>query len=135
MKYGLFIGMLILLFACQSKEEILHQQYVVEGRNLYEQHCANCHQSDGQGLRDLYPALAKTDLWKRVSTQQLVCIIKKGQQGEIKVNGKSYAGYMPANPKLEAIDIAELVTYLQDRWGNKKMYSFDAARAALKKCP
>jgi mono/diheme cytochrome c family protein len=134
MKYLLFINLLILFTSCQSKEEIMYQQYVVEGRTIYEKNCANCHQNDGSGLRDLYPALAKTDLWTRVSPQQLVCIIKQGQKGEIKVNGKSYAGYMPANAKLEAIDIAELVTFMKDSWGDKKIYSFDEARAALKNC-
>lgn len=134
MKYLLFINLIILFASCQSKEEIMYQQYVVEGRSIYEKNCANCHQNDGSGLRDLYPALAKTDLWTRVAPQQLVCIIKQGQKGEIKVNGKSYVGYMPANTKLEAIDIAELVTFMKDSWGDKKIYSFDEARAALKNC-
>lgn len=122
------------LMSCQSKEEILHQQYVVEGRVIYEKNCSNCHQSDGSGLRDLYPALAKTDLWNRIKTDQLVCIIKQGQKGEIKVNGKPYSGYMPANPKMEAIDLAELVTFMKDSWGDKKTYSFDEAKSALKNC-
>jgi mono/diheme cytochrome c family protein len=135
MKNILLIGLIALFAACQSKEEILYQQYVVEGRSIYEKNCSNCHQSDGSGLRDLYPPLAKTDLWKRVTQQQLVCIIKHGQKGEIKVNGKPYSGYMPANAKLEAIDMAELVTFMQDQWGNKKVYSFDEAKAALKNCP
>jgi mono/diheme cytochrome c family protein len=135
MKNILLIGLIALFAACQSKEEILYQQYVVEGRSIYEKNCSNCHQSDGSGLRDLYPPLAKTDLWKRVTQQQLVCIIKQGQKGEIKVNGKPYSVYMPANAKLEAIDMAELVTFMQDQWGNKKVYSFDEAKAALKNCP
>jgi mono/diheme cytochrome c family protein len=135
MKNILLIGLIALFAACQSKEEVLYQQYVVEGRSIYEKNCSNCHQSDGSGLRDLYPPLAKTDLWKRVTQQQLVCIIKQGQKGEIKVNGKPYTGYMPANAKLEAIDMAELVTFMQDQWGNKKVYSFDEAKAALKNCP
>jgi mono/diheme cytochrome c family protein len=122
------------LIACQSKEEILYQQYVVEGRVTYEKNCSNCHQSDGSGLRDLYPPLAKTDLWKRIKPEQLACILKQGQKGEIKVNGKSYSGYMPANAKLEAIDIAELITFMKDSWGDKKIYSFDEARTALKNC-
>lgn len=122
------------LMSCQSKEEILHQQYVVEGRVIYEKNCSNCHQSDGSGLRDLYPALAKTDLWNRIKTDQLVCIIKQGQKGEIKVNGKPYSGYMPANPKMEAIDLAELVTFMEDSWGDKKTNSFDEAKSALKNC-
>jgi mono/diheme cytochrome c family protein len=134
MKYILLINLLVLFASCQSKEEIMYQQYVVEGRVIYEKNCANCHQSDGSGLRDLYPALAKTDLWTRLNKQQIACIIKQGQKGEIKVNGKSYNGYMPANTKLEAIDIAELVTFMRDSWGDKKIYSFDEARLDLKNC-
>lgn len=134
MKYILLINLLVLFASCQSKEEILYQQYVVEGRSIYEKNCANCHQSDGSGLRDLYPPLAKTDLWTRLNKQQIVCIIKQGQKGEIQVNGKSYNGYMPANTKLEGIDIAELVTFMRDSWGDKKIYSFDEARLALKNC-
>ena len=38
-------------FSCQSKEEILQQQYSVEGMALYQTHCENCHQADGAGLR------------------------------------------------------------------------------------
>jgi mono/diheme cytochrome c family protein len=134
MKYITVFCLFFSLIACQSKEEILYQQYVVEGRIIYEKNCSNCHQTDGSGLRDLYPPLAKTDLWKRVNPQQLVCLIKLGQKGEIKVNGKAYSGYMPANQKLEAIDIAELVTFMKDNWGDKKIYSFDEAKAALKNC-
>ncbi len=134
MKHILYICLIVSLASCQSKEEIMYQQYVVEGRSIYEKNCANCHQSDGSGLRDLYPALAKTALWSRVNKLQLVCIIKQGQKGEIKVNGKSYSGYMPANAKLEAIDIAELVTFMKDSWGDKKIFSFDEARKALKNC-
>jgi mono/diheme cytochrome c family protein len=134
MKYIFPFCLLISLIACQSKEEILYQQYVVEGRVIYEKNCSNCHQSDGSGLRDLYPPLAKTDLWRRYKVEQLACIIKNGQKGEIKVNGKAYSGYMPANAKLEAIDIAELITFMNDSWGNKKIYSFDEAKAALKNC-
>jgi len=130
------LGLMIVGISCESREEITRQQYVVEGMNLYQTNCANCHQVDGYGLKDLYPPLAKTDLWQRVTMSELACVIKHGQKDSIRVNGKPFNAYMPANPKLQALDIAELVTYMRDKWSpNKTIFSLDSARYALKNCP
>ena len=129
------LGLMIVGISCESREEITRQQYVVEGMNLYQTNCANCHQVDGSGLKDLYPPLAKTDLWQRVTMSELACVIKHGQKDSIRVNGKPYNAYMPANPKLQALDIAELVTYMREKWSpNKTIFSLDSARYALNNC-
>jgi hypothetical protein len=77
------LGIMIVGISCNSREEITRQQYVVEGMNLYQTNCANCHQVDGSGFKDLYPPLAKTDLWQRVKMSDLACIIKNGQKDSI----------------------------------------------------
>jgi mono/diheme cytochrome c family protein len=102
-------------FSCSSKEEIQQTQYAVEGLALYKANCENCHQADGGGLRDLYPSIQKTKL----SEEALVCLIKNGKKGN---------GFMPANAKLQALDIAELVTY------EKRIYPTDSVQIALKNC-
>ena len=126
MKYLIFLC-IPFLFACESKEDILYKQYVEGGRVLYNTNCSNCHQEDGKGLRDLYPALANTNFLTRIPANDLICMMKYGKKGT--------QGYMPGNSKLEAIDMAELVTYMRNTWGEKKeIYSFDEAKAALKLC-
>lgn len=120
------------LFSCQSKEEILRQQYSIEGMNAYQLHCENCHQKDGKGLKDLYPPVMGTDLFQRVSSEQLVHLLKLGQKGEIIVSGKKYDGFMPSNNKLEALDIAEIITYLREQNGHKTIFPLDSARKYLK---
>lgn len=127
-----FLG-LFGVVACQSKEEILRQQYSFEGMNAYQTHCENCHQRDGKGLKDLYPPVMGTDLFLRVKNQALVHLIKYGQKGEILVNGKKYDGYMPANNRLEALDIAEIITYLREKNGIKEIFPLDSARKYLVK--
>lgn len=110
------------IFSCSSKEEITQQQYYIEGMALYKTHCENCHQADGSGLRDLYPSIQKTNL----SPEALACLIKNGKKGN---------GFMPANAKLQALDIAELVTYMREKWGNqKRIYPTDSVQLALKNC-
>ena len=103
----LVVATLIILSSCLSKEEVLHEQYRVEGLALYEKHCQNCHQADGKGFKKLYPALVGTNLLKRVTDEQFVILIKKG----IKAN-KQHA-YMPGNKELQAIEIAEIITYVK----------------------
>ena len=133
------IALLILVIfgvSCNSREEITRQQYVVEGMNLYQTNCANCHQVDGSGLKDLYPPLAKTDLWQRVDMNTLACLLKNGQNDSIRVNGKVFNAYMPGNAKLQALDIAEIITYMREKWSpNKSIFSLDSTRIALKNCP
>jgi mono/diheme cytochrome c family protein len=109
-------------FSCQSKEEILQQQYAVEGMALYKTNCENCHQADGSGLRDLYPSINKS----KISPEALTCLMRNGKKGN---------GYMPANAKLQGLDLAELVTYMRDKWGgNKQIYPIDSVQIALKNC-
>jgi mono/diheme cytochrome c family protein len=121
MKLSVLAFIAFTFFACQSKEEILHEQYVIEGRIQYENNCANCHQSNGQGLRNLYPAINKSQM----TAPELAKLIKQGRKSEM--------GYMPANPKLQAIDIAEIITFMRHEWGkNEQTFSFDSTRIVLK---
>ena len=130
------LSLLVFGVSCNSREEITRQQYVVEGMNLYQTNCANCHQVDGSGLKDLYPPLAKTDLWQRVDMNTLACLLKNGQKDSIRVNGKVFNAYMPGNAKLQALDIAEIITYMREKWSpNKSIFSLDSTRIALKNCP
>ncbi len=91
-------------------------KYAVEGKRLYENLCANCHQSNGEGLGRLIPPLKNADYFKE-SIARTVWIIKNGQQGEILVNGEVYNQAMPANPTLTPLEIAQITTYLYNIWG------------------
>jgi mono/diheme cytochrome c family protein len=108
----------LLLASCGSSEEIKYEQYLVNGEQHYLKHCSNCHQADGSGLKDLYPPLAGSDFLN--NKELVICLIRNGMSGEIKVNGKSYNQPMPANKQLYELDIAELTTYIYDKWGNSK---------------
>lgn len=94
-------------------------QYAIEGKILYENYCANCHQKDGIGLGKLIPPLFESD-YMLEDIERTVRIIKYGQEGEIIVNGQVYNQAMPANPKLTDLEIAQIVTYLYNIWGAKE---------------
>lgn len=94
-------------------------QYAIEGKVLYENYCANCHQKDGTGLGKLIPPLNPSDYMKE-DVGRTARIIKHGQKGEIMVNGVIYDQVMPSNPRLTNMEIAQIMTYIYNIWGNKE---------------
>ncbi len=124
-----------LLTACQSPQEIKRDQYFVEGMQLYNLHCANCHQTDGKGLVDLYPPLAGADYLTATNKARVVCAIRYGQADSLVVNGKRYPQPMPGNTQLQALDIAEITTYIYNQWGGEKtLTETDSVRVILEGC-
>jgi mono/diheme cytochrome c family protein len=104
--------------ACASDEEVKYEQYVISGAEIYKKNCSNCHGLDGSGLRNLYPPIKGSNYLS--DKNKLVCIIKNGLQGPINVAGKTYNQKMPAAKGLYDLDIAQLITFLNNKWGSSK---------------
>ena len=86
------------------------QQYN-QGKVLYDFHCAGCHLEDGTGLGELYPPLTKND-YVLENIDMFPCIITKGMKGEISVAGKNYDGEMPLNKSLSAVEVTNIINYM-----------------------
>ncbi len=75
------------------------------GQALYGQHCATCHQANGQGLPGAFPPLAghvPEILAKKEGRTYLLDLVLFGLQGQIRVKGQTYNGAMPAwGPQLK----------------------------------
>ncbi|MFT4834352.1 MAG: cytochrome c551 [Marinoscillum sp.] len=102
----------------EPQDEMRLRQYIVQGKQLYQTNCLNCHQSEGQGFAKLYPPLAKSD-YLLTDLSRAACLIKNGQNGAIEVNGVIYNQMMPGFENLAPIEIAEIVTYISNAWGNE----------------
>ena len=100
MKYSFWVGLTLLyIAACQP-------QPYSQGEWLYIYHCENCHMPDGSGLGKLIPSLDASRLTLS-DPQKLVCLIHNG----LPVN-KMTGQQMPANKKLNDVELANLVNYL-----------------------
>lgn len=108
----------ILILSCQSNEEIEHAHYYVNGKTAYETHCQNCHGAKGEGLGLLYPPLTDTTYIAK-NKNNLASIIKYGINGELVINGQTYNGEMPAETHLSPIEIAYIINYIGNSFGNK----------------
>jgi mono/diheme cytochrome c family protein len=112
---------LVLFLGCQSQEEIRYEQYMVNGEELYVTHCANCHQKEGTGLKNVIPPLVNTDYLNADNKDRVICLIKNGIKEPLVVNGQTYTQAMPANKQLQPIDIAAITTYIYSKWGGERV--------------
>lgn len=115
---SLFIATIIFQ-ACSNEQELNYQRYFVNGKGLYEKNCQNCHGADGEGLGKLYPPLNDTTrLFKNKSI--LACIIKNGISEKGVDNDSTLSTEMPGNAALPDIDIAQIIVYITNSFGNKQ---------------
>ena len=91
----------------------------MNGLILYNSYCTSCHQRDGKGDNNRYPPLAGSD-WVAGDKERLIGVLLNGLQGEIKVNGKTYNGVMPAHGGvLDDHAVASILTYVKKRFGKE----------------
>ena len=83
---------------------------------MYNSYCTHCHQSDGQGIDDRFPPLARSE-W--INDDKIALTILYGLQGPITVREKSYNNVMAAwRNLLSDEEIAGVITYVRSSWGN-----------------
>ena len=119
LKYIFLIFCTGFLFSCDSfqgeKGTIAPTRDLLKGKKLYTNHCAQCHQEEGEGIGKLYPPIKKSDYLQQ-NFEQLPCIIRYGMHEQIIVNGKVYDYKMFAVPELGDYEIAAICNYIAFTW-------------------
>ncbi len=95
----------------------------LDGAALFAKNCAMCHQAQGQGIPGVFPPLAKADYLMKIAKSEdrseLVKIVLQGKTGKITVNGQEYNGVMTPVSGLSDDELATLLTYVINTWGNQ----------------
>jgi mono/diheme cytochrome c family protein len=87
------------------------------GKANYEMVCLPCHQPNGLGQEGLAPPLAGSE-WVARTDKRLVRIVLHGLRGPITVKKQAFELDMPALGILEDEQIATILTYIRNEWGN-----------------
>ena len=92
------------------------------GRQKYLNLCANCHATNGEGMKRFAPPLKNSD-WVIGEDYKLAMILLHGMEGPVNVDGKMYntpdiLPSMPSFTTLQNNDIAAIATYIRNSWGN-----------------
>ncbi|TGD79529.1 c-type cytochrome [Hymenobacter wooponensis] len=105
------------------------------GKAVYVQNCLTCHQADGGGVDGLNPPLTKTN-YVLGDKARLIKVVLNGLQGE-DIEGEPYNNVMPSFDILTDQQIADVLTYVRNSFGNKasaiKAPEVKATRATNKK--
>jgi nitrite reductase (NO-forming) len=90
-----------------------------KGKQVYLQTCFVCHQPNGQGVADQIPPLARSDFLMNVANRErIIRGVLMGQSDEMVVNGKTYKNPMIPLGHLTDEQVANVLTYVRNTWGN-----------------
>jgi len=91
---------------------------LARGAVVYKNVCLTCHQADGYGVPNLNPPLIKTE-YVLGAKPRLIGIVLHGLKGPIEINGDEYKQAMPAQAYLTDAQVADVLTYVRNAFGNK----------------
>ena len=86
------------------------------GEAVFANNCQACHQANGEGVKNAFPPLAKSD-YLNADKVRAIKAVTGGLEGQLMVNGAAFNGVMPAWD-LPDEDIANVMTYIYNKWGN-----------------
>ena len=84
------------------------EEQMARGESVYNTNCAACHQSNGAGIPPAFPALKGS----------AIALGPVEKHIELVVNGVSGTGMQAYGGQLSDVDMAAVVTYERNAWGN-----------------
>jgi mono/diheme cytochrome c family protein len=123
----------------QASEPLLHTGVPAElagammksGAVVYKDHCEKCHQAKGEGVPRIYPPLAKNaSISMRNPVNAIRIVLNGGFPPSTEGNQRPY-GMPPFYQDLSDEQIAAVVTYIRQSWGNNAAptWSVEVARS------
>ncbi len=115
--------------AADAAGELTREQQIRAGAALYNGTCSVCHQIDGEGLPGVFPPLAGSD-YLVADPVRAIGVVLNGLSGKLSVNGIEYDSLMPPMSQLNDDEIANILSYALNSWGNSgPVISADEVRA------
>jgi mono/diheme cytochrome c family protein len=94
------------------------QASIERGKKVYLEQCLSCHMADGGGVQNMNPPLIKTKFVLGDKTI-LVQVVLNGMKGEVDIDGNTYHNVMAPHKDLSDQQIADVLTYIRNSFGNK----------------
>lgn len=105
--------------------------YMAKGAKIYTAKCNGCHGSDAKGNGSTFPSLVDSK-WVLGETERFAMIILNGLEGPVD-DGKTYGVMPPQGIGMNPEDLAGVMTYVRNNFGNTKgdVITTAMAKAAL----
>jgi mono/diheme cytochrome c family protein len=87
------------------------------GQRLYGAHCLSCHQADGGGVPNMQPAIAG-GTWVQGDARALALFVMTGGFDSAARKESDVGNVMPPFRQLGDGELAEILTYIRQKFGN-----------------
>ena len=87
------------------------------GQRLYGVHCLSCHQADGGGVPGMQPAIAG-GTWVKGDARALALFVMSGGFDSASRKESSVGNVMPPFRQLADADLADILTYIRQKFGD-----------------
>lgn len=101
--------------ALENPEQVPNE--LLAGKRVYDKFCVQCHMNNGKGAPGMNPPLAGTSQVRGDKTQ-LIKIILNGLSEPMVINGETYNNAMASHSFLTDQQIADVLTYIRNTFGN-----------------
>jgi mono/diheme cytochrome c family protein len=105
--------------------------YMAKGAKIYTAKCNGCHGADAKGNGSTFPSLVGS-AWVNGETERFAMVILNGLEGPVS-DGKTYGVMPPQGIGMGAEDLAGIMTYVRNNFGNSKgdVVTVEMAKAAI----
>jgi mono/diheme cytochrome c family protein len=108
---------LLVLYAASALGETPAAGPAPAGQRLYGQHCLGCHQADGGGVPNLQPAIAG-GTWVKGDVRALALFVMTGGFNSAERKDGESHNVMPSFRQLADAELAEILTYIRQKFGD-----------------
>lgn len=105
--------------AVKHADEEEFKRVMKQGAAIYEKQCVECHRPNGEGMPPGYPPLANNrSLTMTSAVNPIRMVLNGGYPPATKGNPRPY-GMPPFGPFLSDTEVAAVVSYMRNSWGNQ----------------
>lgn len=98
------------------------EQLMAVGQTVYQKYCVECHQANGKGIPPSYPPLdGNRSITMHVPNNPIRTVLHGGFPPATEGNPRPY-GMPPFGQLLSDMEIAGVVSYIRNSWGNEAGY-------------
>lgn len=112
-----FLSFTVPLIEKQQPRKAMQDSPLSRGKKVYTNVCLACHMADGAGVQNMNPPLIKTT-YVLGDKAALIKIVLNGFNEDVQINGQSYSNTMTAHSDLSDQQIADVLTYVRNSFGN-----------------
>ena len=110
---------------------------IERGKSVYQRECLSCHQADGGGVPHMNPPLAGSTDVIGVDKKKIIGIVLHGMTDRIPLDDEYYSNNMASHANLTNQQIADVLSFVRNSFGNKAdvvtLAEVAAVRAGKKK--